>query len=335
MTASEGRAKVCLIRLDKIGDLICTLPVDQIDGLKGAEVRWVITRGLGFVAANAEPGRRFIQLDKLNAFQSFRELVRFLKTEKFTAAVSFQAPWWVSFALWWARVPVRAGARSQWHSFIFLNRGLRQKRSRAEKHEADYNAELLSHALNLPPQAAPFLKLHAPTLPDVQDRVGLAGGKFVVVHPGMAGSALNWPQKNYVTLIREMALRHTVAITGTAADESWLTQIREGLRGQSNVRWLVGELTPTELLSVLKDARLVIAPSTGVAHLAAALGRPVVCFFSPRRVQRPIRWAPRGPSVTILIPELKPGENSEHCGPDVMERISVEETLQKAEPWLS
>lgn len=334
--ASPGRPKkICLIRLDKIGDLVCTLPADQIEALRGWDVRWVIALGLGFVAAHASPGRRFLQLNKNRKWESFRALLIWLRIEKFDVAVSFQAPWWASLALWWAGIPVRAGVKSQWHGFLFFNRGLRQKRSLAEKHESEYNVELLAHALKIAtPPNAPILKMHAPALPDVQDRIALPAGSFVVVHPGMAGSALNWSQENYVTLIRELSSKRTVAVTGTPADEPWLKDIRAGLEGTPNVRWLVGELTPTELLTILGDARLVIAPSTGVAHLAAALGRAVICFFSPRRVQRSLRWRPRGPAVVTLTPELKPGENSETVGPEIMDRVTVGRALEIAEPWL-
>lgn len=320
--------KICLIRLDKIGDLVCTLPVDEVPWLDGHQIRWVIAQGLGFVAASAVPGRRFLQLNKNTKLHSFLALNKFLKDEKFDVAVSFQGPWWVSLALWLQNVPVRAGVKSQWHSFLFFNRGLRQRRSLGAKHEADYNLELLAHALKknaneLPVAAdgtrAPVLRLRAPEHPDVQKRLALTHDSYVVVHPGMAGSALNWPQKNYVSLIRELTRMTKVVITGTPADEPWLGEIRLGLQGLDQVTWLVGEVTPAELLGVLNESRLVIAPSTGVAHLAAALGKPVVSFFSPLKVQSPVRWAPRSRvgKITCLVPDAPQ-----------MEKITLEESLR-------
>lgn len=347
--------KVCLIRLDKIGDLVCSLPVDEAPWLDGHQIRWVIQQGMGFVASNAVPGRRFLQLDKKSKWESFRHLLRYLKEENFQVAVSFQAPWWVSLALWWRGVPLRAGVLSQWHSFLFFNRGLRQRRSLAERHEADYNLELLAHAIGkdirkipaspssevilcdsktpsltveeliasrLPLMTqAPKLRLRAPEHPALWERLPLQKKRFAVVHPGMAGSALNWPQKNYVSLIRELAKLTPVAITGTPADQEFLKDI-EILRQEKNVHWLVGEVTPTELLSVLHEARLIIAPSTGIAHLGAALGTPIISLFSPLPVQRPTRWSPRGSDVTCLLP----AREDENC----MEDIAIETVLEEA-----
>jgi ADP-heptose:LPS heptosyltransferase len=188
--------------------------------------------------------------------------------------------------------------------------------------------EVLAHAIGkdatkIPPAEdgtrAPVLRLRAPEHPDVQKRLALVHDSYVVVHPGMAGSALNWPQKNYVLLIRELTRMTKVVITGTPADEPWLTEIRSGLEGLDKVSWLVGEVTPTELLGVLNESRLVIAPSTGVAHLAASLGKPVVSFFSPLKVQSPVRWSPRSKTATVTC--LVPDE------PD-MEKITLEDSLR-------
>lgn len=344
--------KICLIRLDKIGDLVCTLPVDEVPWLQGSQIRWVIAQGLGFVTSHAQPGRRFLQLNKNNKWESFLTLRRHLREEKFQAAVSFQAPWWVSLALWLEGVPIRAGVQSQWHSFLFFNRPLRQRRSRAEKHESDYNLDLLAHALKkssaeIPLQQislnkevtlssekdiwlesrAPLLRLRAPDQPDFWDRLGLQKNSYVVVHPGMAGSALNWPQKNYVTLIRQLVDQVQVVITGTPADEPWLREIRAGLEGTSRLRWLVGEVTANELLAVLEGSKLVIAPSTGVAHLATSLGRSVICLFSPVRVQKAIRWSPRGKSVFCFTPA---GESADAPSPECMNKISPDKIFSEA-----
>lgn len=333
--------KIALVRLDKIGDLVCTLPVDQLPALRGAQIWWIIAMGLGFIPAHANPGRRFLQINKANSFESFVTLVRFFRREKIGMVVSFQGPWWVSFAALVAGVKLRVGVRSQWHSFLFLNRSLRQRRSLADRHEADYNRELMEFALQAstaetrelwkkdPRGGAgptPLLSLRAPETEDFWSRIGLRDGAYVIVHPGMAGSAKNWPQKSYVTLIRELIEQHQVVITGTPADEPWLGEIRRELAHEPRVRWLVGEVSSTELLRLLEGARLVIAPSTGVAHLAAALGRPVVSIFSSVRVQSATRWAPRGPQVRIVS---APSDT-----PDGMEKIRVEDVLSEARTWL-
>ena len=143
------KKKVLLIRLDKIGDLICTLPADQVLDRSQYEVTWAVQKGLGGIVDLGDLKRRYIELDKTTPEASALTLRNFLQENSFDYAVSFQCPWWVNFELFKARVPHRAGVKSQWHSFLFLNEAIRQKRSRAEKHELDYNLEIIYKTFNL------------------------------------------------------------------------------------------------------------------------------------------------------------------------------------------
>lgn len=299
--------KAIFLRLDKIGDLIATLPVDQLPWLRdeGIEVKWVIAKGLGSIAKLAVPAREFFELDTKDSSQATQTLIDHLKAEQPDAVVVFYAPWWVSYACWKAGVPLRVGRKSQWHSFLFFNKTLRQSRSLAEKHEADYNRELVEFAFARPAGETPFLTLEPVVRRHLFEKYDLRPGQFFVVHPGMAGSALNWPQSHYNILIEKLVNAGTVVITGTAGDDPFLTEIRPQWEKNPKVRWLQNQLSMEDLLTVLKSARGVVAPSTGVLHLAAALGTPAVGIYSPVRVHRAERWGPRGPGSSALTPAVQ------------------------------
>lgn len=315
--------KVLLIRLDKIGDLISTMCVDQASFMKDYQVRWVIAKGLSFVPEHAEPKRAYLELskNKEDVSESLKTLRAFIREYQADIAVSFQAPWWVNFALWIERVPVRAGVLSQWHSFLFLNKGLRQKRSRAIKHEADYNLDLLKHACGVnSSELTPILKLKAPMNPELLAAHKLSEKNYVVVHPGMAGSALNWPIPHYIELIEKLAPDTQVVLTGTPADEPWLTEIKAIFKDHPQFLNLQNKLKASELFTVLQSAKAVVVPSTGVAHMAASLGTPVIGLYSPLRVQHPRRWAARGEKIHIFVPKAE----SENC----MEEIPADDLLK-------
>lgn len=297
------KPRAVLIRLDKIGDLVSTLPVDELEPLKDFDVHWIVSQGLAFVADHAVPKRQYLELRPAKKLDSFFELLKFLKETKPAISISFQGPWWVSLAMWLAQVPVRGGRQSQWHSWLFLTRGLRQRRSQATQHEADYNRDLVYFTLKFSTknQATPILKL----MPNPEVRLekwNLLPQQYVVIHPGMAGSALNWKIKNYIELIQQVKADLPVVITGTPLDEPWLIEIKREFAGDSRVHILQNLLSTTELLTVLAHARAVVAPSTGVAHLAASLGTKVIGIYSPLQVQSPTRWQTRGPKVIVKSP---------------------------------
>lgn len=303
--------------------------VDQVSFLKDCEVQWVIAKGLSFVPENADPKRKYLELSKEDWKTSLTLLRRFLRDFKPDVAVSFQAPWWVSYALWAEKVPVRAGVKSQWHSFLFLNKGLRQKRSRAIHHEAEYNLDLLLHGFSInkssEQETAPILKLVAPHNPDLLEKFGITANTYVVVHPGMAGSALNWPIANYIYFIEETLKLYQVVLTGTPADESWLKEIKEKFKGNPRVLNLQNQLKPTELFTILKNSKAVVVPSTGVAHMAASLGATVLGIYSPKRVQHPRRWAARGEHVHTFVPA---NEDPDNVDPNCMNKIEPQDLLK-------
>ncbi len=294
------------VRMDRIGDLILTLPVDQLPQLQGAKVTWMITRGLGPFAESAVPARKFFEFDRAFSLLNFFKFYQLLRKEHFYGAVVFHAPWWVSLALWSAGVHFRIGPRSQWHSFLFLNRTFRQKRSEARFHEFEYNHRLVLDGMGYSEAASPLkpLALQAAGGDQVLRAHGLHGRSYFVVHPGMGGSARNWPHEFYVEWIRRMSAEGTVAVTGTPADAGWLEPVEKALAAAPSVVWLDGKLDTKEWLAVLAGARAVLAPSTGTIHAAASLGVPALGIYSPVKVQAPKRWGPLGNFAKAVVPQV-------------------------------
>lgn len=324
--------KILFIRLDKIGDLVCTLCVDEHPDLKEYSKYWLIAKGLEFIPEQAVPQRVFSSLTKDR--QGFKHLFNFLKSTSFDASISFQCPWWVHLLLFYFRIPIRVGVLSQWHSFLFLNTGLRQKRSQATQHESSYNYELVDHLAqklkagnyaHVPIRKShlyevPILKLIAKTDKQLLEKWNLRAQSYFIIHPGMAGSSLNWPQSKYIQFIYSFHAffpNQKVVLTGTPGDTPYLDKITSEFSAKDFFVNLQSQLTANELLSVLSTSSGVLAPSTGVMHLAASLGVATFGIFSPVTVQRPIRWGPRGRSTKIY--EATGSEND----PDCMARLDI------------
>jgi heptosyltransferase I len=329
--------KALLVRLDRIGDLVLTLPVDHHRVFAGAEVQWWIPKGLGFITSAATPRRQAIEVEKNFSWATMNQLWRHLRRERYDIAVVFHAPWWIALLLWLARVPVRVGPRSQWHSFLFFNKGVRQKRSQAVHHEMEYNFKLVESALARESRTAdvrhPLSLKPDPASPTLAN-FSLKKDGYIVVHPGMGGSALNWPVERYAELINRLSESQTIVVTGTSADQPYLEPVRRAVGTNTKVVWLDGRLNGTELLAVLNGARAVVAPSTGVLHLAASCGVRTVGIFSPVPVQSVTRWGPKGPNAGSVFPSVNCPGHFSCLGPacalyNCMNRISVEEVCQR------
>ncbi|TQM26500.1 glycosyltransferase family 9 protein [Nocardia bhagyanarayanae] len=146
-----------------------------------------------------------------------------------------------------------------------------------------------------------------PDLPDARTLAGEPG--YVVVHPGAAVPARRPSPRRSASIVA--ALRragHRVLVTG-GPEERELTatvagEVAEDLGGATDLPMLA---------AVLRDARVVVAPNTGAAHLAAAVGTPVVSLFAP--VVPALRWAPHGVPTVVLGDQAAPcaGSRARAC----------------------
>jgi ADP-heptose:LPS heptosyltransferase len=102
-------------------------------------------------------------------------------------------------------------------------------------------------------------------------------GGYVVVHPGSTVPARAWhPDLNRQLVELLNAAGHRVVVTGTANE----TELCGFVAGDSAVN-LAGKTTLAELARVIADARAIVVGNTGAAHVAAAVGTPVVSLFAP------------------------------------------------------
>jgi ADP-heptose:LPS heptosyltransferase len=118
---------------------------------------------------------------------------------------------------------------------------------------------------------------------------------FVVLHPGTSVPARAWPAHRYAeTASLLVAAGWRVVVTGGPGERQLTADVSAGTGALD----LGGRTSLPELASVLDAAAAVVVGNTGPAHLAAAVGTPVVSLFAPTVPAR--RWAPyRVPSVVL------------------------------------
>jgi ADP-heptose:LPS heptosyltransferase len=145
----------------------------------------------------------------------------------------------------------------------------------------------------LPPGDDGALRVNAVTPLPEELRI-LTTGPFVVFHPGAAVPARRPSVNRSAAMVAAMTeAGHRVLVTG-GPDEGDLTA---AVAGDAAVD-LGGRTTLSTLAAVFAAARVVVVPNTGPAHLAAAVGAPVVSLFAP--VVPASQWMPYGQRVIRL-----------------------------------
>jgi ADP-heptose:LPS heptosyltransferase len=109
---------------------------------------------------------------------------------------------------------------------------------------------------------------------------------YVVVHPGASVPARAWgPERNAELVAALAASGRRVVITGSPAERSLTAYVARDAGVD-----LGGATTLAGLACVLAWAEAVVVGNTGPAHLAAAVGTPVVSLFAP--TVPAVRWRP-------------------------------------------
>lgn len=136
-------------------------------------------------------------------------------------------------------------------------------------------------------------------LPDTSHLTGPES--YVVVHPGAAVAARRpGPDHSRAIVSALVAEGHRVVVTGAAEEARLAAHVAD-----EDAANLAGRVDLAELADVLDRADVVVAPNTGPAHLAAAVGTPVVSLFAP--VVSSVRWAPHG------VPRVVLGDQTAAC----------------------
>jgi ADP-heptose:LPS heptosyltransferase len=314
--------RVLLVRPDRIGDLVLSLPVAQAlkKHLPGVQVDFLASSyNAPLLPYSPAVDVARLATDSNGTPRGRGDLARELAAAEYDAAVFLKPEWRTAHAVFVAGIPRRVGTWRR-SCTIFFNERVNNNRRNAGRHEADLNLMLaarLHGALSREP-GVPVLR--------TDERKGIAllapfrlPLQFLVIHCGSGGSAANWPRQMYADLARRMSRETAVVLTGQ----------RSILDAPlSNVFDLTGRTTFDQLVHVLGAASVCTGGSTGPIHIAAALGTPVIALYPDHPRLGPHRWAPRGPEVQVIVP---PNESGHVCQlrPDgscsCMDRIRIED----------
>ncbi len=127
----------------------------------------------------------------------------------------------------------------------------------------------------------------------------------IAVHPGSGNRKKNWSVRGFSETIlwlkNELGFE-PVLITGEA-DAEPRQRLREELGDEFPIEF--HQLPLQRLAAILKSCRLYIGNDSGVSHLVAALGTPVLAFFGPTSAAV---WRPLGERVrTLKFSDAEPG----------------------------
>lgn len=276
------RTLVC--RLDNLGDVLLTGPAvravaagsDQVIYLAGpkgrdaAEILPGVDEIVEHRAAWIDPDGGPTDKDSIDRFVTRLAAVR---ASHAVVLTSFhQSPLPMALLLRMAGVPVVAAVSDDYPGSLLDVR----HRLDPNLHEVERNLSLVATlGYRLPPGDDGRLGV---MVPEVSIESGPAE-PFVVVHPGASAPARTAEPDLFASVVAQLVAEGwRVAVTG-GSSETRLTRAVAGRNG--GVVDLGGRTDLRSLVALLSRAEAIIVGNTGPAHLAAAVGLPVVQIYPP------------------------------------------------------
>ncbi len=213
-----------------------------------------------------------------------------------------------------AAIPRRIGYRHGFWLDRTLTDRLVDRRDRGEKHEAQFNFDLLA-PLGIRETSPLRPRVHLPESWRRSLRVRLTaagweefdadgGSPYAVVNPAAFAHDLRWPPENFAWIVREFldaGLFERVVLVADHVNDPSAHQIRRLLGPTPGLVDLSGATNLAELGWLLRFGRVLVSRNTGTTHLAAAVGCPTVELFGrlePR--YGPARWRSLGERVEVV-----------------------------------
>lgn len=115
---------------------------------------------------------------------------------------------------------------------------------------------------------------------------GLANGRpWVLIHPGASAPSRRYPSERFAEAANILSCEHALPIifSGSGGEHVLIESIRKAMNAPSHS--LAGRFSLPELAALVALAPVIVTNNTGPAHIAAAVGTPVVDLYAQTNPQ--------------------------------------------------
>jgi ADP-heptose:LPS heptosyltransferase len=326
---NDNIKKIIVSRTDNLGDVILTLPlITQIKkNFPKAEVTFLVKKYVHDLIKDYPGIDKFVFIDKLNSSSKLR---KFFQAGNYDMMFNVFPRFELALAAFLLGVKVRIGTGYRWYSYLFNKRN-HEHRKTAEKHEAQYNLNLLKTVVHNKDFPVEFhlsvSKIEIKNLSEkLKGKLDL-NSDFIIVHIPSNGSAATLPKEKFAEYINRFNSEFKdvkVIFTGVDGEEDDINAVINKIEDTSNIVNLCASLTLSELKVLIDKSKLFISNSTGPIHIAGALNKNIIGFYPHHLPASKNRWKPLSENAVIFEPEEK----------DDMDSVKVEKIIEATRKFL-
>lgn len=280
-------ATLCILRLSAVGDICHTLPIVRTlqQVWPDTKLTWIIGK-LEHTLVGDIPDIEFIIFDKAKGLHAYRELHQRIKGRHFDVLLQMQISLRASLASLLIPATIRLGfdkTRANDLQWLFTNARVTYT---PKQHVMDSFFGFLE-ALGIEEKR---LEWNIPIPAAACDQIShlLPQEPFMVISPCSSMAYRNWHVEGYAEVIDYAAEKYqlpTVLTGGPSAIEREYAKKISQLCERKPVD-LIGKTSLKQVLAILQQAKLLIAPDSGPVHMATAVGTPVIGLYATTNPDR-------------------------------------------------
>ena len=298
---------ILLVRTDRIGDVILSLPMLPLlkRRFPNARISVLVRNYTRELVERHSSVDEVLVYEHEDSIRSLWNILKEIRARKFDVGIIPYPRFRSTLLMFLAGIRIRVGTGYRWYSILF-NRKVYEHRKNAQRHEVEYNVNLLRSLGIEPTGAAQFELTVSSSAKKIVDSFLAENSisekeKFVILHPGSGGSARDWRPENFSELGDKVKtlLGLKVLVSGGKGEDRLVQKVAEGMKTRPIIA--VGKFSLEEFGALVQRAAVFVSNSTGPMHIAAVLGTPVIAFFPPILQCSPVRWGPYTEKKKVFI----------------------------------
>ena len=329
-----------IVRTDRIGDVVLSLPLAEIvkKYYPECKITFLVRNYTKDILEDHPFIDKILLLKEENKKISIFKNVATIKSFGFDFSIIVYPTFQTALIIFLSGIKNRIGTGYRWYSFLF-NHKVFEHRKYAEKHELEYNVNLLnSFEINervYPGEVNFNLNINKKSEEKVQNLFkdyGINNDKIIIIiHPGSGGSAVEFPVNKFKELVEELSKKDKFQILITGSKQEM--EMCKKLKINNKIENFAGILNLSELIALINKSDIFVANSTGPLHIAAALGKYIVGFYPNLLVCSAKRWGPYTNKKVIFTPnnECSDCEREQCTKSECMNSIEVKDVVEEIE----
>ncbi|MCL1140499.1 glycosyltransferase family 9 protein [Shewanella pneumatophori] len=332
---------LCLLRLSAIGDVCHAVAMVQAIQRRypQLEITWILGKVEYQLLKHLE-GVEFVIFDKSQGWRSYFNLKRALKGRKFDVLLHMQVALRATIASLAISAKIRIGFdrfRAKEGQWLVTNHAIKPQ---ATPHVLEgfmgfakaIGVTDLTPSWNIPVPAEDTEYAKA-LIPDES--------QVLVICAAASKAERNWLPERYAAVADYAVTKgYRVILCGgpTQLERDLADNIQAAAK--SGLENQVGKTSLLQLLAILKQASLVLAPDTGPAHMAVTQGTPVIGLYAHSNPGRTGPYTSLDSVVSVydkVIREQKQGEipwGTRAKGENLMSRIGIDDVMTQLDSLL-